>query len=71
MVTFQQQPLSQLYHTVGGVASIRAKTETFGDHACHPERSEGSGSTARTPLKSAQVFSPNIWRKRPTALEQR
>ena len=47
------------------------RQQRFGDNACHPERSEGSGSTDgeilrfaqddMTPLKSAQTLSPNVW----------
>jgi len=50
------------------------KEQTCGENACHPERSEGSGSTdaeiqssregvtARTSqVRSRRVFSPNVW----------
>src|SRR5260370_41100927 len=52
----------------------KSNTQTFGDHACHPERSEGSGSLDGEILRFAQddrqdlsqvrsreVFSPNVW----------
>ncbi len=51
-----------------------AEQWTFGENACHPERSEGSGSPDAEILRCAQddsqdtahvlsreVFSPNVW----------
>ncbi|TMD89271.1 MAG: hypothetical protein E6I79_09060 [Chloroflexi bacterium] len=36
------------------MSSIICFTSTFGDHACHPEHSEGSGSTDTEILRCAQ-----------------
>jgi hypothetical protein len=58
--------------SLGGVHGV-LRTQTFGDNACHPERSEGSGSTGgeilrcaqddsqdTTQVRSREVLSPNV-----------
>jgi len=67
-----------LYLYSGLGASYQGGMQTCGDPACHPERSEGSGSTGREILRCAQddsqdtspvrfreAFSLNIWTECP------
>src|SRR5713226_5277453 len=59
--------------TVPGWAKLQLTFQICGDHACHPERSEGSGSTGgeilrcaqddsqdTSPVRFREAFSPNI-----------
>jgi hypothetical protein len=39
---------------LGGLHNTETRNQTFGEKACHPERSEGSGSTGAEILRFAQ-----------------
>src|SRR6266849_2025247 len=64
-----------VYHIVPVRSILRTSSQTFGDHACHPERSEGEGSGSTdgeilrfaqndsqdiSQVRSREVFSPNV-----------